>query len=193
MKKSNNTKGLALRIMLGLFFLLGCARVTIESKKPIQLDVKMRVDVYQHVAQDVNAIEDMISSPSGTEKGLEGGVSLLWRIAPAYAQGQEDYPENVQAAIERRKDRRDEIGTLESQGVLGENSKGLLELRKAGDRRAEDLVREENADRRIIYAHVAQKNDVPVEETARVFSKRIQADAPAGTPLEGADGRWVTK
>lgn len=182
---------LGARIVVSLFFLLGCARVSLESNKPIKVDVTMRLDIYQHVTQDVQSIEDMVSSPKRSM--LEFGV------AEAYAQEEGDLPSDVKAAIDRRKARKEELNASEAKGIIGENAKGLVEIRDASLAGAGDssLVSGENTDRRAIYEYVAQKNGATYEETAKISSSRIQSDAPSGTPIEVSDGaggsKWVRK
>ncbi len=182
------------QIGLAFFVLLGCARVSIDTKKPIQVDVKMRVDIYQHVAQDVANIEDMISSESKA-KGAEQVSLFFLGVREAWAQEEADYPENVRAAIERRKERRSELVSWEARGVIGENMRGQVELvhGAVADNSVVGLVEQENRDRSIIYAYVAGKNNASVDETAAVFAKRIQADAPSGTPIQSSGGEWTTK
>src|SRR5512135_2299954 len=182
-------KRLAIKGGLILFFLLGCARVNIQTKEPIKLDVTMRVDVYQHVSKDVNSIEDMIKTPAA---GQVGKTSLIfWGVSSAYAQ--EGYPADVQNAIDRRRDRRARLEALEAQGVIGENAAGMTELKGAGSSDAAGIVADENNDRRAINEYVAQKNGASVDDTAKVSAKRIQADAPAGTPIEVSAGQWRVK
>ncbi|MFH0876928.1 MAG: DUF1318 domain-containing protein [Candidatus Omnitrophota bacterium] len=166
------------RFVVSLFLLMGCARVSVETKEPIKLDVTMRLDIYQHVAQDAQNIEDMISSPKTS--WLSFGVPEAW------AQEEAGYPSDVTEAIERRKDRRSELRAWQAKGVLGEGADGFVTV--ASDKALQEAVRlaeQENRDRRIIYQYVAQKNGVTVEETARIFAQRIQADAPTGTPTAG--------
>ena len=195
MRNLKGFNGLALRTLLGLFFLLGCARVSIDAKKPIQLDVTMRVDIYQHVARDADDIESMISSPSAKSSDPQKMSFFNLFVKEAFAQSPGDYPPDVMAAIERRKGRRGALLQLESQGVVGENASGLVVLRNPGGApsSAGSLIEAENRDRKMIYAYVSKKNGASSEETARVFAKRIQADAPRGTPIQAADGHWTVK
>jgi uncharacterized protein YdbL (DUF1318 family) len=185
-----------IRVFLALFFLLGCARVNLTSKDPIKLDVTMRLDIYQHVANDANAIEDMIASPK-EEKGTTLGKTswLVWGLQEAYAQEEANFPAGVQAAIDARKERRPELLRWESRGAVGENAKGYVEIRdeSAADVTVASLVSEENKDRALIYDYVSNKNGTTSSETGKVFAKRIQSDAPGGTPVESAGGSWSQK
>jgi uncharacterized protein YdbL (DUF1318 family) len=53
-------------------------------------------------------------------------------------------------------------------------------------------VNAENSDRMTIYQSVAKKNGSSVEEVQSLYAKRLQADAPAGTPIETESG-WIIK
>jgi len=180
------------QFLLVFILLMGCARVSIDTKKPIQVDVKMRVDIYQYVAKDVENIEDMISSEPKAK--VPGPMSYLFGIPEAYAQ-EEGYPKQVLDAIERRKMRKDTLIQWQQRGIFGENNKGKIEVRDPGfsDRDALAVMSEENSDREILYRYVAEKNGASVASTAKVFAQRIQEDAPAGTPIQSDDGQWNKK
>ncbi|MDD5730569.1 MAG: DUF1318 domain-containing protein, partial [Candidatus Omnitrophica bacterium] len=127
-----------------------------------------------------------------------GGQSLLnCFVTNAYAQ--EDLSPEVKNAALNRKNRRSELASWESKGVIGENSLGLVEIRSSdkGGSEAAALVQAENNDRMVIYQAVAKKNGTSVDEVQKLYAKRLQADAPAGTPIEAANGSgnsgWKTK
>ncbi|MGE5280566.1 MAG: DUF1318 domain-containing protein [Deltaproteobacteria bacterium] len=173
----------------------GCAHVSVATKEPIKLDVSMRVDVYQHVERDVNAIEDMITGPPAAPGAAEK-TSLMDLLVPAaYAAPSSGLPDEVAVAIERRKERRPQILLLASQGYIGENASGFLDIfdKASLDPGKRSMVEEENKDRLVIFAYVAKKNGASVEETGKVFADRIQQDAAAGTPIEESSGKWVVK
>lgn len=159
---------------------IGCARVRVEApKEPIKVDVSMRLDVYQHVVKDIDNIEDMVSGPAvGPQSRLPSFVGI------AYAE--EGLGPDVEGAAMRRKARRGQLASLEARGVIGENALGMVEVRSSGAG-AEALVRDENADRMVIYRGVAEKNGTGVREVQNIYAKRLQRDAPAGTPIEIAD------
>lgn len=191
-----NIKALALKMSLVLFVFLGCARVSIDSKQPIKVDVTMRLDIYQHVNKDVDSIENLISGPnSGKTKDAALKTSyVIFGVETAYAQDEGGYPADVMQAIESRKARRDKLTALEAQGAIGENFNGLVELKgQNGGDSAASIVSEENSDRQKIYSFVANKNGASYEETAKIAARRIQNDAPAGTPVETVAGSWSVK
>ncbi|MFH0941180.1 MAG: DUF1318 domain-containing protein [Candidatus Omnitrophota bacterium] len=199
MTRQRKRAGLIMKATMALLFLLGCARVTVDSKQPIKVDVTMRLDIYQHVAKDVTAIEDMISAPIAGQ----GKTSFLFfGVDEAYAQEESDFPSDVMAAIELRKTRRNNLVIWEEKGAIGEGADGFVVVRDisiaehAYPSYAEHvltIVEEENRDRKIIYEYVSNKNGAAQDETGRLFAKRIQADAPQGTPIEAPDGSWNTR
>ena len=92
----------------------------------------------------------------------------------------------------RMKARIPSLTALKAQGIIGENSSGYLELRKA-DKSQEALIKAENDDRRKVYEAIARQQGA---ETALVGSRRalqIAGQAAAGTWLQKADGTWYQK
>jgi uncharacterized protein YdbL (DUF1318 family) len=171
---------------------MGCARVRVEAPKdPIKVDVSMRLDVYQHVVKDIDDIENMVSAPAVPAKTPDKTSWLRgYMIADAYAQ--EGFGADVEAAAARRRDRRGKLTVLMRQGAIGENRVGLLEVRNAVAG-ADTLVSQENEDRMLIYRAIAAKNGTSLEEVQKPYAKRLQQDAPAGAPLQAADGSWSVK
>ena len=50
-----------------------------------------------------------------------------------------------------------------------------------------------NGERRQIYASQATSTGAPAAEVGKVYGLQILQKAPAGTWLQGADGRWKQK
>jgi uncharacterized protein YdbL (DUF1318 family) len=172
-------------LLLGVFFGLGCARLRVEApKEPIKVDISMRLDVYQHVQKDIDAIEGIVS---GDNKPVEptGGQSLLnYFVSCAWAQEELSAP--VKGAALRRKTRLSELTTLQLGAIVGENKSGLVEIRNKGaaDAAVEQLVNAENADRMVIYKSLAEKNNTSLESIQQAYAQRLQKSAPRGTPIE---------
>jgi len=182
---------LLLLFMAGLTLgFAGCARVSVQgSKEPIKLDISMRLDIYQHVKNDIDDIENMVSGPKDQAQPKDKQSFLGYFIASAYAQ--EGLGPDVEQAAMRRKERRSQLVSAESRGAIGENKSGMVEIRN-GDGTLQGLVSEENQDRMTIYRAVAQKNGAALEDVQRLYAKRLQSDAPSGAPIEGPDG-WTQK
>ena len=174
-----------LLVLTAFIFALGCARVSVQgSKEPIKMDISMRLDIYQHVAKDIDAIEGMVSGSQDKAKTADKQSFLAVFESNAYAQ-EGMSPEVEQAAL-RRKARIDELRALESKGIVGENRMGQVEIRDAAQANdsARQLIAAENQDRMVIYQAVAAKNGTSVEEVQKPYAKRLIADAPSGTPVE---------
>lgn len=170
---------------MGMFLLFGCARVRVEgAKEPIKVDISMRLDIYQHVAKDIDAIESIVSGEKKASSKANTQSLMRYLVGSAYAQ--EVLDADVEKAALRRKDRKSELEAWQKQGIIGENSKGLVEMRKPGftDPPVEPLIAAENKDRMIIYAAIAGKNGISVAEVQKMYAKRLQEDAPSGTPVE---------
>ena len=173
---------------------LGCAKMQLGgTKEPIKLDISMRLDIYQHVEKDIDAIESIVSGSKDNKKavGTQGFLGIF--VGDVYAQDGLS-PEVEQAAL-RRKDRLTGLSAGQAKGVIGENESGLVEIRKpqGADSTTGQMVAAENADRMIIYQAIAQKNRTSVEDVQKQYAKRLQTDAPAGTPVENPEGAWQVK
>ncbi len=179
--------------ILFVIFSLGCARVRVEAPKdPIKVDISMRLDIYQHVAKDIDSIENIVSGGqvAPAAKGPQSSVNLF--VTAAFAQESGLSPEVEQAAMNRR-DRRSELSSWQAKGVVGENRSGLVVIRGAGDASSEALVAAENKDRMTIYEAVARKNGTSVEEVQKLYAKRLQNDCPSNTPIEVLNEGWKSK
>lgn len=173
-------------LVVGLVLSFGCARVRVEApKEAIKVDISMRLDIYQHLEKDINAIEDIVSGSKEKQKSGNNNSLLDSFVSNAYAQDILS-PEVEQAAL-RRKDRYSALVSFEREGVVGENRFGLVEIRiRITETGAilDALVKAENEDRMIIYQAIAKKNGTSVEDVQKIYVKRLQADAPLGTPIE---------
>jgi len=181
-------------LLLVISFSLGCAKVRVGgTKDPIKVDISMRLDIYQHVQKDIDAIESIVSGSKDNKKAADKQSLLGIFVREAYAQ--EGLSPEVEQAALRRKDRLIELSSWEAKGVIGENKNGLVEIRNSqgADSAAGQIVAGENADRMIIYQSVANKNGTSVEEVQKLYAKRLQTNAPAGTPVETPDGAWKVK
>ena len=173
-------------VLLGLLW-TGCARVRVEAPKDaIKVDISMRLDIYQHVAKDINDIEGIVS---GTKPGAVNDHNSLLNSFVSNAYAEDGLSSEVEQAALRRKDRRPQLIAFQQNGAIGENKSGLLEIRDASkaDSSAQSFVAAENSDRMIIYQSVAKKNGTSVEEVKKLYALRLQSDAPSGTPIEVLD------
>jgi len=170
-------------LLASVILSLGCARVRVEApKEPIKVDISMRLDIYQHVEKDINAIENIVSGSKEAPRSSDNHSLLDYFISNAYAQ--EGLSPEVEQVALRRKDRYSELNSWEAKGAVGENKSGLVQIIKPVDPALEQLINTENSDRMIIYREIAKKNGTSVEDVQKLYAKRLQSDAPAGTPIE---------
>lgn len=156
-----------------LFLGIGCARVRVEApKEPIKLDISMRLDIYQHVAKDIDAIEDIVSGKEQKLPSSKNGSKLNILVKDAYAEDSLG-PEVERAALNRR-DRRPQLLSLEEKGIISENNVGLVEIAGEADSSIKELVSAENSDRMVIYKAIAAKNGISVEEVQEIYAKKLQ-------------------
>lgn len=181
-------KELNFLLVFGLFLTLGCATVKVQApKEPIKVDISMRLDIYQHVQKDIDAIENIVTGSGENEK-----PQSLFRSLVGTAYAQDLSPELEEAAL-RRKARYAELSSLEETGVVGENNSGLVAVRKSSDASVEELVNNENNDRILIYKEIAAKNGTSTEDVQKIYAERLQKNAPSGTPIEIEIGNWQIK
>ena len=106
---------------------------------------------------------------------------------------QEMTPE-VQAALDGRKARFEELRALKDKGIIGENNHGYAEA-LSDDKKAKDLVKAENKDRKFIYKTIEQQNNLTdaMETIEKVFAQVQHDKAMAGEKIQDDNGQWVTK
>jgi len=173
------------------FFIISCAKVSVETKKPIKLDINMRVDVYQHVVEDVEDINDQIYGGSNKK------FNFLFCLEEVYAA---DLSVAGSEAISRRKKRANSIEAYFEKGYIGENKYALLESRKdaPGEEgiKIKQMISEENKDREIIYKAIADKNGSDVSSVRKASFESDYKRALSGYWFQIFDGggyNWKKK
>jgi len=101
---------------------------------------------------------------------------------------------NAQAASvkERMLARIPAINALKDKGTIGENNKGLLELR-TGDKSQQQLVSDENKDRKSVYKAIANRQKVDASLVGQRRAKQISAKGSKGHWFQKPDGTWYKK
>jgi hypothetical protein len=151
----------------------GCSGVGVDltTKQPINVDINMKLDVYQH--SDASAQKKIVTAPA-------------------------ELPVDVQV---RRKNRMGEIQVLKNSRAIGENHLGLLEIREAAPGEYGDYTRktvdEENKDRMLIMEDVAKKQNLPLEKVQAQHADLANKQAFNGEWIEQPqpDGafKWARK
>lgn len=111
----------------------------------------------------------------------------------------------VLTAIQNREFNKDDVDEFKREGAVGENARGLLELRPLPRLQAdanyrklvEDIVAEENRDRQIIMQRIMEINSTAqatgVTEVEKVFAKLNRDSAKTGEWMQLPEGAWVRK
>ena len=86
-----------------------------------------------------------------------------------------------------------EVLKLKTQGLIGENNQGYLEIRGDGGGNAAGLVKAENSDRRMVYKAIAAKTGGSVEQVGQRAAVRRAQVAGAGEWLQKPSGEWYQK
>ena len=169
--------------------LISCAR--------LKVDINMRIDVYQHVVEDVESIEDQVYE-GGAEQSSEEQSKLIFGPGIAYA---DERPSGRDGVIKRRRMRIAKLNGYFIKGYIGENREAHLEMRVQDlpadlEREIKSTIKEENKDRERIYRAVAKKRGADVSEVRKVFFQDHYKRAPAGSWFEVHDkekARYVWK
>jgi len=84
------------------------------------------------------------------------------------------------------------INALKDKGTIGENNQGYLAFR-TGDRSQQNLINEENQDRRSVYAAIAKKQQVDIALVGQRRAKQISDIGSKGHWFQKPDGTWYRK
>ncbi len=114
---------------------------------------------------------------------------LLAALSVAVVSVQAQDLATVRARMEQRLPK---IDALKAQGALGENNRGLLEVREnQGD--AGSVSSEENTDRNVVYAAIAKQTGSSPSAVGAARAKQIAANSASGVWLQRESGEWHKK
>lgn len=126
---------------------------------------------------------------------LKISAILFLVFQPVVLAGQYDIKEmtpEVSRAIENRKARYNDLQNAKAEGLIGENSQGLVSSMKGPT----PLVSAENADRSVIYQAIVEQNGFGPGGLAKVQSAfaDVQRDkARSGDYVQSSSGEWQKK
>lgn len=100
--------------------------------------------------------------------------------------------EDLGAVRARMEQRLGQIDALKSSGAVGENNRGYVEVRESGGD-AISVVAEENRDREVVYAAIAQQTGTSVAQVARARARQIAANSASGVWVQRDNGEWYRK
>jgi len=159
-------------VLAGLAILLGACSgfpIHISTPKPIEVNVSMRVDIFQRATQQGDATAEKPAEPEDTSKS---------------------------ALESRRRDRMAEIQRCKNSRIVGENHYGLLSIREPPPgpygERVKQLVEAENADRSALMKSLAAEHRVALSriETDQAELWRERAFPGEWIEMQQPDGTW---
>ena len=92
----------------------------------------------------------------------------------------------------RMAQRLSQVDDLKGKGAIGENNRGLLEVRDGGGN-ADSVVADENRDREAVYALIAKETGATADSVGRARAKQIAAASKAGVWVQDESGAWKKK
>jgi uncharacterized protein YdbL (DUF1318 family) len=92
----------------------------------------------------------------------------------------------------RMKNRLPVIKELKAQGIVGEDNKGYLKF-VDGKKAKEDVVADENKDRKTVYTAIAKQKGTTAELVGKRRALQIAKKASPGEWLQDVSGNWYQK
>jgi uncharacterized protein YdbL (DUF1318 family) len=185
-----------------------CARITVNIYFPAA-EIKDAATQIEHEVRQKDATPAEPSTPSHPPQGSRLWPGS-WRVrvvlgVPEAAAQKIDINISTPAIrqlIARRKQRYASLVPLFNQGALGENNRGLLDLRSLDalslpdKARARTLLQQENSDRQQLYQALATANNISpdkVSDIATIFAEVNRREARAGWWIQEPNGNWRKK
>jgi uncharacterized protein YdbL (DUF1318 family) len=98
------------------------------------------------------------------------------------------------ADIQRRMSQRlPTLDALKEKQAIGENNRGLVEVRDNAPADAAKVVADENRDRGQVYALIAQQTGANADAVGRARAKMIAENSHPGVWLQDESGHWHRK
>lgn len=188
-------------LVMFLAFSLSCITVNIYFPEATvkQAAEEIVEEIRKKEEKDVSVLEALESRMARTERS---GFSF---VPAAYAYAQEETTVStpaIRALKESLKNRFTALKPFFERGNVGENNKGLVEIRDEAALNLKDkanlrnLVREENGDREKLYAEVAKALKIEASQISRIqtiFAENWIKSASSGWWVQQENGQWVKK
>ncbi len=114
------------------------------------------------------------------------GLAVALLAAPAA------FAQSAAELRQRMAQRLSQVDELKAQGAVGENNRGLLEVRGGGGS-AGSVVDAENRDREAVYALIAKDTGTTPDAVARARARQIAQQARPGVWIQDERGEWKRK
>lgn len=192
-------------------FLFGCVTINVYFPAAAAQEAADRIiqDVYgESVTPPSGSDRNSPASGTGPQSELSNDaapafiVLLNMLVPPAHAAAdltvQTPAIQRLQASL---KQRHAQLANYYTNGAVGMTRDGLIQVRDmnaislADRRRVQQIVGEDNADRKALYDEIARANGHPEwkSDIQSTFAKRWIDNAPPGWWYQNAQGQWVKK
>jgi uncharacterized protein YdbL (DUF1318 family) len=203
-----------LTILLLVWSLIAtCARITVNIYFPAAEIRDAAAQIEREVRQgEATPAEPPASEPAAPPRKPHNSWlrPRFWRVHVSLGVpevlGQEININITTPAIRRliaaRKQRYPRLVPLFNKGILGENNRGLIDIRTLqglslrDQARAKALSQQENRDRQRLYRALAEANNIPpnkVTEIATIFAEVNRREARTGWWIQSPNGSWRKK
>lgn len=92
----------------------------------------------------------------------------------------------------RMEARLNQISTLKTKGIVGEDNKGYLSF-VGSSREGQSIVDAENADRKAVYTKIAKEQGISAESVGKLRARKNAERASVGEYFQNDAGKWVRK
>ncbi len=103
------------------------------------------------------------------------------------------HAEDVNAVKARMAQRVSQIDQMKARGVVGENNRGMLEVREGQGAADTDVIAAENKDREAAYEYLAKQTSTSVDQVARARARQIVQGSVPGVWVQEINGNWKKK
>jgi uncharacterized protein YdbL (DUF1318 family) len=93
----------------------------------------------------------------------------------------------------RMQERLPTVVQLKSEGVVGENNMGFLEFVPGAAIKMQDIVGDENKDRKMVYEAIGRQQNTTAELVGKRRAIQIAERAVPGEWLQDGSGKWYKK
>lgn len=185
-------------------FVLFFSCVTINIYFPEAAVKEIADEIVGEVRKTDDTKKDEVKKVSAMEKSLLQQAKTFSLVRAAYAQEQETSVSNpkIRALKESIKERFAEFERFYNDSHVGEAIDGFVQVREEGDLSLKDraqlrsLVKDENEDRKNLYAEVARALEIESSQIPRlqkVFAESWIEKARPGWWIQKEDGEWAKK
>jgi len=188
-----------------LLFVFSCLTINIYfPEAAVQKTAEEIVGEIRETDKKDKEKKDTISQEDETKKGSLSQQSTFYLVPSAYAQQREEQVSTpkIRAIKQSLGERFPKLKPFFEKGNIGEANDGFISVRNETDLALREkaslrnLVRDENKDRKNLYAAVAKAMEIASKQRSRVqkvFARQWIQSAHSGWWIQEKSGKWIKK